>query len=103
MPNISITGAAVDGDPDPYWLNLYEAGSDWNAGEPGGDNKISRTKSGDWLFKPAPDRGAYAKDAAGNVVFFLRNLDPALARVGDTGQGHAYETGRIIQWRVDSL
>src|SRR5688572_21472946 len=91
MPNISLTGKAIEGDPDRYWANLYAADSTWMAGEPDGASKISDTKSGKWLYKAVPDKGVYANDSNGKVVLFFRNLDPSKAKVGDSGQGHAYE------------
>lgn len=103
MPNISITGAAVEGEADTYWLNLYDADSKWTAGEPGSTSKVFKTKSGKWLYKPIPDKGVYGNDASSHVAFFLRNLDPSVAKVGDSGQGQEYETARLISWRINSL
>lgn len=102
MPNISITGKAIEGDQDFYWLNLYDDKT-WAGGEAGGANKVLRTKLGNWIFKAVPDKGVYANDAAGTVVMFFRNFDPTTVKVGDRGQGHAYETARAVDWRVDSL
>lgn len=73
MPNISLVGKAIEGDEDPYWLNLFANDSRWNAGEPGGTSVISSTKIGKWVYKPAPDKGVYANDVAGKVVFFSQS------------------------------
>ncbi|MCB4859176.1 hypothetical protein K7W03_06130 [Sphingobium sp. PNB] len=103
MSNISVSGRAQDGDPDTYWCNLFEADKVWNGNDQDHASNIMKTKAGKWLFKAVPDKGVYAMDAAGKVVLFFRNLDPATARVGDQGNGHAYETARNISWKVDSL
>ncbi|MCA1438042.1 hypothetical protein I6F33_34580 [Bradyrhizobium sp. BRP20] len=103
MPNISLSGKAIDGDPDRYWINLFAADSTWQSGEPGNATNVSTTKQGKWLSKPIPDKGVYANDTAGKVMFFFRNLDPSTVKMGDRGQGHAYETARAIDWHVDSL
>lgn len=103
MPNISLTGTALEDEPDHYWLNLYEDKTAWMAeGSPPG-NQISRTKTGKWVHKTMPDKGVYALESSGEVVFFFRDLNPGTDTVGKQGNGHAHESGRNISWRIDSL
>ncbi len=98
MPNISISGNAIDGESDPYWVNLYVDGSSWA----GGGVVLSADK-GTWVYKAVPDKGVYAMDKDKAVVAFFRGLVPSDAKVGSKGNGNANGTGRTISWRVDSL
>ncbi len=84
MPNISLTGKAIDGDPDTYWINLFTADSAWQSGEPGNATNVSTTKQGKWLYKPIPDKGVYANDTAGKVMFLSqpRRVDGGGGRSG---------------------
>jgi hypothetical protein len=103
MTNVSISGRANEGDPDAYWCNLFNGDKKWSADGTDHGTNLFKTKSGRWLYKAIPDKGVYANDASGNVVLFFRNLDPATVKAGDQGSGHAYESGRTINWKVDSL
>lgn len=103
MATISILGKATDGEANSYWLTLDTDSKRWLGGEPGNSSKVIETKSGSFVYKVAPDKGTYCLSRADEVVIFLRNLNPSTAKAGDTGSGNAYETGRTVSWKADSI
>jgi hypothetical protein len=70
----------------------------WSKSEPGSASKIFKTVRGNYGVT-APNY-VYLNDGRGTNVGELHPLVPGTAKKGDTGNGKAYETGRIFKWQV---